>query len=150
MKIEFFDLLSSEGWEPISYDRHNPHHFWDGGGSLADAPVDIEASFEGATWRSTRVDPDFTMGGIRVKPNFTFPWHSHNLRQLIILNGGELTVTAADGESKALAPGDFWISEANSKHTMTAGPEGAVFVETWPVWVQLKTTWYPGDGWVAS
>ncbi|MBA4025013.1 MAG: hypothetical protein C0482_21885 [Gordonia sp.] len=147
MKIEFFDLLESAGWEPVSYDQADPNFFWEGGGALADASVNVAATFDGAVSRSTRVDPDFTMSGIQLRPGFAFPWHSHNLRQLIIVNSGEL-IASEDGETRTLVAGDFWITEADSKHQMTAGPEGAIYVVTWPVWVQLKTTWYPGEGWI--
>jgi quercetin dioxygenase-like cupin family protein len=149
MQIQFFDLLEAEGWDPVSYDQSNPNYSWGGDGSLDDAPVDVKATFDGASWVSTRVDADFTMRGVRWRPNFTVPWHSHNLRQLIIVMGGELTVEDEDGEKHTVKAGDFWISEANTKQTFTAGAEGVTYVETWPVWVQLYTTWYPGEGWIA-
>jgi quercetin dioxygenase-like cupin family protein len=148
MQIDFFDLLAAEGWDPIVFDQSSPNDIWGGGGLLADAPVDMAATFDGAMWRSTRVDTDFNMGGVRCRANFTVPWHDHNLRELIIVMGGEFTVEWGDNEERrTIGPGDFWISEAGTKHTMTAGPEGVTYVETWPVWVQLKTTWHEG-GWV--
>ena len=148
MQIEFFDLLAAEGWEPIAFDQADRNYRWGGEGSLADAPVDMAATFEGAMWRSMRVDADFNMGGVRCKPNFTLPWHSLNLRQLIIVMGGELTVESADGQTETVKAGDFWISGADVKQTITAGPEGVTYVDTWPVWVQLITTWHDGDSWV--
>lgn len=148
MQIEFFDLLADEGWDPIVFDPSDPNFRWGGEGSLPAAPVDMVATFDGAMWRSSRVDADFNMGGVRVKPNFTVPLHSLNLRQLIIVMGGEVAVESAEGESRTVKAGDFWISEANVKQTFTAGPEGAIYVDTWPVWVQLITTWHPGSNWV--
>ena len=151
MKIDFFDLNADTDWEPIVYDQANPSYSWGGGGSLADAPVDLAATFDGAMFRSMRVDSDFNMGGVRCRPNFTIPWHSHNLRELIIVMGGEFTVESDDGSGpRTVRAGDFWISEAGTKHTMTAGPEGVSYIETWPVWVELKTTWHEGAGWARA
>jgi hypothetical protein len=63
--------------------------------------------------------------------------------------GGSMTVEfGEDGEKRTLGPADFWISEAGTKHSMTAGPEGVSYIETWPVWVQLVTTWHDGPTWV--
>lgn len=148
MQIEFFDLLAAEGWEPIAFAQFDPNFRWGGDGPLVDAPIDLAATLDGGMWQSTRVDQDFNMGGKRCKPGLTVPWHSLNLRQLILVMGGEFAVESAEGESRTVKAGDFWISEANVKQTMTAGPEGVTYVDTWPVWVQLYTTWYDDDHWV--
>lgn len=149
MKIDFFDLNAADGWEPAtSYDQSSSAHLWENGGPLVDAPIDMAATFEGAVSRSTRVDGDFNMAGARLAPGFTLPWHSNNLRELVVVMGGELTVESDDGEKRTIGLGEFCISEADAKHRMTAGPEGATYIETWPVWVQLVSTWYDGPGWV--
>ena len=149
MLIEFFDLMAEDGWEPTTYDQSSPNFLWADGGSLADAPVDMAATFDGAVSRSSRVDGDFNMAGARCRPGFTVPWHHNNLRELIIVMGGEFTVEwGDDGEHRTIQAGDFWISDAGTKHTMTAGPEGVTYIETWPVWVELVTTWYDDPGWV--
>lgn len=148
MRIEFFDLLATDGWEPVAFDQSSRSFLWGGEGSLAAAPIDLAATLDGAMWRSSRVDADFNMGGVRWRPNFTVPWHSHNMRQLNIVLGGGVTVDSEDGSQYTVKSGEFWISDANSKQTFTTGPEGVSYVETWPVWVQLYTTWHPADGWV--
>jgi hypothetical protein len=45
-------------------------------------------------------------------------------------------------------PGCFFTSRAGTPYTMTAGPEGVTYIETWgtPV-TSLKTVWYD-FGWV--
>jgi quercetin dioxygenase-like cupin family protein len=149
VKIEFFDLNAADGWDAAtSYDQSSSSQLWDDGGPLAQAPVDMEATFEGSASRSARVDGDFNMAGVRLVPGFTVPWHSNNLRELIVVMGGDLTVESDDGDKRTIGLGEFCISEANAKHSMTAGREGASYIETWPVWVQVVTTWYDGPGWV--
>jgi hypothetical protein len=45
-------------------------------------------------------------------------------------------------------PGCFFTSRAGTPYTMTAGPEGVTYIETWGVPVtKLKTVWYD-FGWV--
>jgi len=147
--IEFFNLLGEEGWSPMSVDQSNPRYFWDDGGPLSDAPVDMGATFDGAMWVSSKVDRSFNMNGLRCRPKFTVPRHHHNFRELITVFGGEFTVEWGEGgESRRVGPGEFWISEAGTKYMMTAGPEGVTYVETWPEpQAGLETTWHEG-GWV--
>jgi len=148
--IEFFNLLDTEGWESMPVDQKSPTYFWaDGGGLLSDAPVDMDATFGGNMSFSTKIDRAFNMNGLRCKPGFTVPKHHHNLRELIIVFGGEFTVEDGDtGESRTVGPGKFWISDAGTPYTMTAGPEGVTYIETWPEPVSnLETTWHD-VGWV--
>ena len=46
--VEFFDLLDDEGWMALPVDQTSPSYFWSDGGLLADAPVDMESTFEAA------------------------------------------------------------------------------------------------------
>ena len=149
--IEFFNLLDDEGWEPLRVDQASPAHFWNDGGSLADAPVDVEATFDGSMWYSTRVDRSFNLDGRRSAPNFTMPRHHHNMRVLIIVFGGEFTVEWDDDEqrnSRRVGSGEFWISDAGTPFTMTAGPEGVTYVETWPEPVAKLETYWHDVGWI--
>ena len=130
--IEFFNLLDDEGWEPLPVDQMGPVHFWNDGGLLADAPVDVKATFDGAMWRSTRVDRSFNLDGRRCVPNFTVPRHHHNMRALTIVFGGEFTVEWDEDEqrsSRRVGSGEFWLSDAGTPYMMTAGPEGVTYVE---------------------
>jgi quercetin dioxygenase-like cupin family protein len=149
MKIDFYDLQTDDAWSPFVPDLSSPNELWAGGGTLADAPVDVKATFDGAMWKSTRVDPDFVMNGVRLKPNFTVPPHSNHLRELIIVVGGQITVDWGEGTTRTVTIGEYWHTDPGTKLTMTAGPDGARYVETWPVWViDHSTTWYDGDSWV--
>ena len=71
--IEFIDLLDDDGWEPMPVDQTSPTYLWNDGGLLADAPVDMEATFNGAMWRQRKVDRSFNLDGLRCRPNFTVP-----------------------------------------------------------------------------
>jgi quercetin dioxygenase-like cupin family protein len=147
--IEFTDLVGDEGWEAMDVDQSNEKYFWSDGKLLADAPVDMEKTFEGGMQRSVEVDRSFNLNGLRCRPNFTVPRHHHNLRELIIVFAGQFTVEYGDeGQTNTIGPGEFWISEAGTKYMMTAGPEGVTYIETWPEPVaKLETTWHEG-GWV--
>jgi len=54
----------------------------------------------------------------------------------------------AEGQHVIVKPGCFFTSRAGTPYTMTAGPEGVTYIETWgtPV-TSLKTVWYD-YGWV--
>lgn len=66
MAIEFFSLLSDdEGWIELPVDQTAPTYLWAEGGLLADAPVDMEKTFEGNMWFSTKVDGSFNLNGLR-------------------------------------------------------------------------------------
>jgi len=53
--ISFFDLLADEGWEPLDFFQGDPTFYWHDGGFIANAPVDIAATLDGAMWKSTNV-----------------------------------------------------------------------------------------------
>ncbi len=153
MTIDFFDLLSDDGWflMPLEGQQEEPRYFWHEGGKLADSPADFAATFADHMSVSSKVDPAFNMNGLRVTPNFVVPRHHHNLRELIIVLGGEYLIEyGQEGaeESQRVGPGGFFISEPGTPYTMTAGPEGVTYLETWPEpQIGLETTWYD-RGWV--
>jgi quercetin dioxygenase-like cupin family protein len=146
--IAFFSLLDDDGWMPLSIDAKSPTFSWSDGGSLADAPVDVEATFDGAMWYSTKVDRSFHMTGLRCRPDFTVPPHHHSLRLLVIVFGGEFFVEAGK-HRRRVGPGQFWVVDAGTSYVMTAGPAGATFTESFPLdGGELETCWHDGPGWV--
>jgi mannose-6-phosphate isomerase-like protein (cupin superfamily) len=147
--IIFADLLDGGDWVPLSLDQQSfPSYLWNDGGSLADAPVDFAATFDGAMWMSRKPIeiPVFNRNPLRVRPNFVVPKHHHNFDEMLCVFAGEYSITYDDGgESKTVIvrPGDVFVSHAGTPYTMTAGPEGALYIETWPGPIrQLTTTWH--------
>ena len=79
---------------------------------------------------------------------------------LVIVIGGSLTVDGAeDGEGDegveadraSLEPGRFCVIEEGTPHSLTAGPQGAVFLTSWPQETEEPTTcWYPDPAWVRA
>jgi hypothetical protein len=149
--IEFCNLLSDEEWAPLTVDQLGPNSFWSAGGSLADAPVDLTATLDGRIWRSTKVDPSFNAFGIRVAAGTTLPRRHHNLRQLAIVFGGHVTVEwGNEGEEgrESFGLGQFWVTDIGTPYTLTTGPDGVVYVESWSEPIdQLETYWHD-YGWV--
>ena len=92
MAIDYFSLLGDEGWSPVSVDPADPRHFWSDGRPIADAPVDLAATFGGAIGYSTKLDPAFNLSGFRCPPGFTIPMHHLNHNQLTIVFGGSVDV----------------------------------------------------------
>ena len=86
--ISFFDLLADDGWEPLDFFQGDPTFYWNDGGFIANAPVDIAATLDGAIWRSTNVEPAFLWQGRRIRADFTVPKRHVNHPQLMIVVGG--------------------------------------------------------------
>jgi mannose-6-phosphate isomerase-like protein (cupin superfamily) len=145
--IAFFDLLDNDGWEPLRFDPADPSFYWNDGGFMTTAPVDITATFDGAMWRSTQVEADFQWRGRRLRPGFTVPRRHHNLRQLMIVVGGSIDVVygADDTETRRIGPGEFWVAEAEVPYTMTAGPEHVTYLECWTEPMSLAETYWHDD-----
>ncbi len=151
MPISFFDLLADEGWEPLEFFQGDPTFYWNDGGFIANAPVDIAATLDGAVLRSTNVEPAFRWQGRRIRPDFTVPKRHVNHPQLMIVVGGQLTVEyGANGEeTRQLGPGEFWTGDAKVPFTITSGPEGVTYLECWdlqPLGL-IETTWYDDGHW---
>lgn len=149
--ITFSDLLDGEDWVPLSLDQQNfPTYFWHEGGLLADAPVDFAATFDGAMWMSRKPIkiPKFNRNPLRVRSGFTVPRHHHNFDEMILVFQGEYSIQYGDEEPVLVAAGDSFISRAGTPYTMTAGPAGVTYIETWPGPVrELETVWHR-EGWV--
>jgi hypothetical protein len=148
--ISFFDLLGDDGWEPLHLDQADPNFYWNDGGFLASAPVDIAATFDGAMWESASVESAFKWQGRRIRPGFTVPKRHHNLRQLMIVVGGQIDVEYGDEGEKGhfTGPGDFWIAEAGVPYTMTSGPDGVTYLECWTEPLMLvETYWHDDRNW---
>jgi hypothetical protein len=152
MPIEFINLLDADGWMPMPVDQASPTYLWDGGGLLADAPVDMGATFKDAMFVQRGIDPKFNLNGLRCRPNFTVPRHHHNMDELIVVFGGSFTVEWGEdgkGGKETFGPGEFWISDAGTAYMMTAGPEGVTYTEQWPEPSSELRTWWHEAGWVS-
>ena len=150
MPISFFDLLADEGWEPLTFDPADPSFYWNDGGFMTSAPVDIAATFDRTMWGSVNVEAAFKWRGRRIRPGFTVPKRHHNVAQLMIVAGGQIDVEyGEDGEkARVTGPGGFWVAEEGVPYTMTAGPEGATYLETWTEPIALiETYWHDDRNW---
>lgn len=147
MPIEFFDLLDDEGWQPRPLDPDDGDHRWSDGGRLADAPVDVAATFAGARWVATGIDPTFGLDGIRLRAGFVVPRHHHDQQVLRIVYGGSLALHAGDDVATVRA-GEFCTIDADTVHSLTAGPEGVTYTESWHLDAsEVVTTWHPDPAW---
>jgi len=154
MAITFDTLLTDDGWELMTADQQDtPTYYWHEGGTIKDAPIDFKATFEGKMFITNKpIDvPAFNRNPLKVVPNFVVPRHHHNLDEMILVFKGQYSIDYGEGDearTQIVGPGQFFISRAGTPYTMTAGPEGVTYVETWPVPLrQLTTTWYD-EGWV--
>jgi hypothetical protein len=144
VSIDFFDLLGVDGWVTLAPDPLDAAHLWIDGRPLAEAPVDVGATFDGALWQSTKIDPSFNLQGLRSRPGFTVPRRHLNLRLLTIVIGGSLVV-----RDRRVGPGQFFVVGAGTPFSTSAGPEGATYLETWPEpAARLETYWHDAD-WVS-
>lgn len=150
MPISFFDLLSNDGWEPLLLTHDDPTFYWNDGGFAASAPVDIEATFDGAMWASTNVEPAFKWRGRRIAPGFVVPKRHQNLRQLMIVSGGQIDVEYGEDleQTQRVGAGEFWVAEAGVPYRITAGPEGVTYLESWTEPISLvETYWHDDEHW---
>ena len=159
MTIVHASLVSDDGWVSMAKMMPNqvdtPNFLWAGGGLLRDAPVDFDATFADNMLMCTKpIDvPGFNRNPLRNVPNFTVPRHEHNIDETIIVFQGEYLIEFGDEdnlESVVVKPGNFFTSRAGTPYTMTSGPEGVTYIETWGVSVKLlRTVWYE-RGWVTK
>ena len=70
-----------------------------------------------------------TLAIIELDPNISVPEHSHANEQLGVLISGSMTFTVG-GEVKEVGPGETWRILGHVPHSVTAGPNGAVVVES--------------------
>jgi quercetin dioxygenase-like cupin family protein len=150
MPISFFDFRDGQGWEPINFDADDPNNYWDDNGvtkALEDAPFNFGATLKGALEHSTKVETAFQWRGRQLAPGRTLPKHHHNVRQLMIIVAGQVTVESG-GETLTLGEDEFWIAEAGSPYTLTAGPEGAIYLESWDApLTTIENYWHDDAAW---
>jgi mannose-6-phosphate isomerase-like protein (cupin superfamily) len=146
--IAFSDLRADVGWEPLPFDPADPSFYWNAGGFMSTAPVDIAATFDGAMWHSVEVESAFQWRGRRIRQGFTVPLRHHNLRQLMIVVGGRVDVEYGEegAETRRISPGEFWVAEAGVPYTMTAGPQRVTYLECWAGPMALAETYWHDDG----
>jgi quercetin dioxygenase-like cupin family protein len=80
-----------------------------------------------------------TLAVVELDPNAVVPEHSHDNEQLGVLVAGSMTFRVGD-ETRELGPGGTWRIPSNTPHDVTAGPDGAVAVESF---VPARTDWEP-------
>ena len=152
--ITFADLLDGQDWVPLSLDQQSsPMYLWNDGGLLADAPVDFAATFDGAMWMTKKpIDlPRFNRNPLRVRAHFVVPKHHHNMDEMIFVLQGEYSIEHGDDgheQTVRVGPGECFLSRAGTAYTMTAGPEGVTYIETWPNSVRTLETYWHDVGWV--
>ncbi|MFT4262939.1 MAG: hypothetical protein QM572_06140 [Nocardioides sp.] len=153
MPITHGSLLDDAGWLNMPL-QVMPSYYWEDGSQLADAPVDFGATFaDNMDVSTTPIDlMAFHRNPLRVKPGFMVPRHSHNIDETVLVLQGEYTIEYGpldDLRTIVVRRGGFFTSRAGTPYTMTAGPEGVTYIETWGVPVtELKTFWRD-LGWVA-
>jgi mannose-6-phosphate isomerase-like protein (cupin superfamily) len=155
MPFSVDSLVTDTDWIPMSLtgQQDNPSYYWEDGGLLKDSPADFDATFAENMWVSTKPIhfTTFYRNPLKVVPNFVVPRHLHNIDETIIVFKGEYKIQFGDpakDEHVIVKPGCFFTSRAGTPYTMTAGPEGVTYIETWGVPVtELKTVWYD-YGWV--
>lgn len=158
MPIEFLDLLDDSGWQPIHPDIGDAAAAWSEGGTLADAPVDAGATYDGAAWRATGIDESFGLTGVRLGAGFAAPVRHHDDALLVLVFAGELTVGFGESCDQpdesgtvVLGAGQFCVIEPDTPHSLRAGADGATFLWSWPQDASTPgTCWHPGQQWKVS
>lgn len=105
MPIEFLDILADEGWVPESPDD---------GGRLV----------------STAIDPTFDLKGVRLRAGYEVGPQSHDQQVLRIVFGGSLELRS-EGETAEVRAGQFCVVDADTVHSLVAGPDGVTYTESW-------------------
>jgi mannose-6-phosphate isomerase-like protein (cupin superfamily) len=150
VSIDFFDLLDDEHWVPSFVDPSDPRHHWFDGSPLADAPVDVARTFDGAMWRSSKIDPAFHLEGVRIRAGFSVPRKHLDQRQLVIVLDGELLVRC-QGErdpGRTVGANQFFVISAGTPFSTTAGASGATYLETCAQPFHPVETYWHASGWI--
>lgn len=90
------------------------------------APQDVSAGYRARIYHGDEI----TFAVLEVEPNAPLPSHSHRNEQVGLLVGGELVFNVGDAH-RTVRAGEGWVIPANVPHDATAGPDGAVVIETW-------------------
>lgn len=154
MSIDLDTLVDEDGWIPMPLNQQdNPSYIWEDGRLLKDAPVDFAATFGESMWVTTKPIGlgVFNRNPLRVVPDFLVPRHSHNIDETVLILRGEYLIEFGDPkkpESFVAKAGSCFTSRAGTPYTMTAGPEGVTYIETWGVPVTKLKTFWMDYGWV--
>lgn len=105
MPIEFLDILDDEGW-------------------VAESPDDDGRLV------STAIDPSFELAGVRLRAGYTVGPQRHDQQVLHIVFGGSFELHS-DGEIASLRAGQFCVIDADTVHSIVAGPDGVTYTESW-------------------
>ena len=132
MPIEFLDLLDAsddDAWEP-----------WRPQADAGEQLVDGEA------WESTRIDSSFGLTGVRLAPGTSVQRHRHNRSLLLLVFDGMLELSHLDDDgdetTALLRAGQFCVIDADTVHRLGAGPQGVIYLSSWPLEApDLVTTW---------
>jgi mannose-6-phosphate isomerase-like protein (cupin superfamily) len=156
MKLHFDTLLGTDGWIPMETEQqqYSPNYYWHDGRKLYDSPADFVATFEDAMW----IYPEsidvmaFNRSPLRVRPNFVVPRHHHTTKEMIFVFQGRYSIEHGDPNHPStvvVGPGEFFLSHPGTPYTMTSGPEGVTYIETWPQHIMGggDTIWYE-EGWM--
>ena len=71
---------------------------------------------------------ELTLAVVEIEPGAALPEHHHGNEQLGIVLRGSLTFRVGD-EERRLEPGGIWSIPADTPHSATGGPEGAVVLD---------------------
>jgi mannose-6-phosphate isomerase-like protein (cupin superfamily) len=153
--MTYDNLLTEADWVPMELENQatNPTYYWADGGLLRDSPADFVATFGQNMFTTTKPInvPSFNRNPLKVVPHFVVPRHHHNMDEMIFVFQGEYSIDHGEGDERQVTvvkPGQCFLSRAGTAYTMTSGPEGVTYIETWPRSVrELETTWYD-VGWV--
>ncbi len=156
MGMHFDSLLDPSVWEPMETEQqqYSECYYWHDGRKLYDSPADFVATFKDAMWVSLEsMDVGaFNRSPLKVRPNFVVPRHHHTTKEMIFIFQGTYSIeygSLDNPETVVVGPGQFFLSHPGTPYTMTAGPEGVTYIETWPQHVTGggDTIWYD-VGWV--
>ena len=80
--------------------------------------------------------PAFNRNPLRVRPHFVVPRHHHNFDEMLFVFAGRVQHRVRQRrrgtETVVVARATCFVSHAGTPYTMTAGPDGVVYIETWP------------------
>jgi mannose-6-phosphate isomerase-like protein (cupin superfamily) len=156
MGMHFDSLLDPGNWTPMELEeqQYSPNYYWHDGRKLRDSPADFVATFRDAMWVSLEsIDvAAFNRSPLKVRPNFVVPRHHHTTKEMIFIFHGTYSIEYGDvdnPEKVVVGPGQFFLSHPGTPYTMTAGPEGVIYIETWPQHITGggDTIWYD-VGWI--
>jgi mannose-6-phosphate isomerase-like protein (cupin superfamily) len=151
MSMHFDSLLDPDNWEPMETEQqqYSECYYWHDGRKLYDSPADFVETFRDAMWVSLQsIDVlAFNRSPLKVRPNFVVPRHHHTTKEMIFIFQGTYSIESGPLDNPVttvVGPGQFFLSHPGTPYTMTAGPEGVTYIETWPQHVTGggDTIWY--------